>query len=159
MQKVSPPQCLQNAFDEQGLSDLEVLAFPEGTHTAADAATAIGCDISEIGKSLVFVTEPGRPILIIMNGADQVDEARVAGLIGFSIRKATAQEVRDMTGYAIGGVPPFGHTKPVETLLDQKLLQKKTLWLAAGTPQTVFAISPDKLRKATGIETGVNIAA
>lgn len=159
MDKVSPPQCLQSAFERHALTDTQVFAFPEGTHTAADAAAAIGCDISDIGKSLLFVTEPGRPVLIIMNGADTVDEARVAGLIGFSIRKATAQEVRDMTGYAIGGVPPFGHAKPVETLLDEKLLKKKTIWLAAGTPKTVFSITPDDLRKATGIETGVDIAA
>jgi len=75
------------------------------------------------------------------------------------MRKATAQEVRELTGYAIGGVPPFGHAKPVETLLDQKLLTKKTIWLAAGTPKTVFALAPDELRRVTGIETGVDIAA
>lgn len=158
MQKVAPPQCLQNAFDEHGLGDIDVFSFPDGTHSAADAAAAIGCDISEIGKSLVFITEPGRPVLIIMNGADQVDEHRAAGLIGLPMRKATAQEVRELTGYTIGGVPPFGHAKPVETLLDQKLLTKKTIWLAAGTPKTVFALAPDELRRVTGIETGVDIS-
>jgi prolyl-tRNA editing enzyme YbaK/EbsC (Cys-tRNA(Pro) deacylase) len=105
------------------------------------------------------MTEAGKPVLIIMNGADQVDLNKVASLIGLSIRKADANEVREHTGYAIGGVPPFGHVHPVETLIDAKLLAKKTIWLAAGTPKTVFALSPDELRNVTGIETGVTIAA
>ena len=159
MKKVSPPQCLQNAFDANNLGHINVFEFPDGTRSAADAANAIGCDISDIGKSLVFMTEAGKPVLIIMNGADQVYLNKVASLIGLSIRKADANEVREHTGYAIGGVPPFGHAHPVETLIDAKLLVKKTIWLAAGTPKTVFALSPDELRNVTGIETGVTIAA
>ncbi|WOI09296.1 YbaK/EbsC family protein [Thalassospira lucentensis] len=160
MKQVAPPSCLKNAFDKHGLDHIKVLEFPDGTRSAADAASAIGCDISDIGKSLVFMTERHKPILIIMNGADQVDEKRVAGLIGgLSIRKATADDVRTSTGYAIGGVPPFGHVGPVETLIDEKLLSKKTIWLAAGTPKTVFAMPPDELRRVTGVETGVSISA
>jgi prolyl-tRNA editing enzyme YbaK/EbsC (Cys-tRNA(Pro) deacylase) len=158
MKKVSPPQCLQNAFTERKLDHVEVFEFPAGTRTAADAANAIGCDISDIGKSLVFMTEAARPILIIMNGADQVDLDKVAGLLGLSIRKADATEVREHTGYAIGGVPPFGHSHPVETLIDEKLLSKETVWLAAGTPSTVFELSTFDLKHATGVETGVDIA-
>tara|TARA_Y100001934_G_C11939065_1_gene579370 strand:- start:72 stop:551 length:480 start_codon:yes stop_codon:yes gene_type:complete len=159
MKKVSPPQCLQNAFDENNLDHVEVFEFPDGTRSAADAANAIGCDISDIGKSLVFMTEANKPVLIIMNGAEQVDLNKVASLIGLSIRKANATEVREHTGYAIGGVPPFGHAHPVETLIDVALLAKETIWLAAGTPKTVFSLTPDELRNVTGIETGVHIAA
>lgn len=159
MKKVAPPQCLQNAFEENNLGHVEVFEFPDGTRSAADAANAIGCDISDIGKSLVFMTEKSRPILIIMNGADQVDLNKVASLLGLSIRKADAAEVREHTGYAIGGVPPFGHAHPVETLIDEKLLAKDTIWLAAGTPKTVFSLTPDELRDVTGIDTGVRISA
>jgi len=159
MKKVAPPQCLQNAFEENGLSHIDVFEFPEGTHTAADAANAIGCDISDIGKSLVFVTETSKPILIIMNGADQVDLDKVAGLLRLSVSKATAAEVREKTGYSIGGVPPFGHANPVETLIDEKLLAKDKIWLAAGTPTTVFSISTTDLRNATGVDRGVSISA
>ncbi|MBX2829579.1 MAG: YbaK/EbsC family protein [Rhodospirillales bacterium] len=159
MKKVSPPQCLQNAFEENGLGHIDVFEFPEGTHTAADAANAIGCDISDIGKSLVFVTETSKPILIIMNGADQVDLDKVAGLLRLSVSKATAEEVREKTGYAIGGVPPFGHANPVETLIDEKLLAKDKIWLAAGTPTTVFSMSTTDLRNVTGVDRGVKISA
>jgi prolyl-tRNA editing enzyme YbaK/EbsC (Cys-tRNA(Pro) deacylase) len=93
-----------------------------------------------------------------MNGADQVDLDKVAALLGLSVRKADAAEVRQHTGYAIGGVPPFGHAHPVETLIDAKLLTRKTIWLAAGTPSTVFSLTADELRDATGVESGVNIS-
>lgn len=158
MKKVNPPQCLENAFAKYRLENVQVFEFPEGTRTAADAANAIGCDVSDIGKSLVFMTEASRPILIIMNGADQVDLDKVAALLGLSIRKADATEVREYTGYAIGGVPPFGHANPVETLIDEKLLGKKTIWLAAGTPKTVFELETSDLKQVTGVETGVRIA-
>ena len=85
MKKVSPPQCLQNAFETNKLDHVEVFEFPDGTRSAADAANAIGCDISDIGKSLVFMTEKSKPVLIIMNGADQVDLNRVASLIGLCL--------------------------------------------------------------------------
>ncbi|KJE36286.1 membrane protein [Thalassospira sp. HJ] len=159
MKKVSPPQRLQNAFSERNLDHVEVFEFPAGTRTAADAANAIGCDISDIGKSLVFMTEASRPILAIMNGADQVDLNKVASLLGLSIRKADAAEVREHTGYAIGGVPPFGHAHPIETLIDEKLLAKGTIWLAAGTPSTVFELGTSDLKRVTGVEAGVDIAA
>ncbi|GAA0627339.1 YbaK/EbsC family protein [Thalassospira tepidiphila] len=158
MKKVDPPLCLANAFMERELENVDVFEFPEGTRTAADAANAIGCDISDIGKSLVFMTEASRPVLIIINGADQVDLDKVAALLRLSVRKADAAEVREHTGYAIGGVPPFGHAKPVETLIDKKLLAKKSIWLAAGTPKTVFELKTSDLKRVTGIETGVNIA-
>ncbi len=159
MKQVSPPSCLENALEEFDLGHIQVLEFPDGTRSAADAATAIGCDVSNIGKSLVFMTEGNKPVLIIMNGADKADETKVAHLIGLSIRKADAAEVREHTGYAIGGVPPFGHSSPVETLVDEKLLTKDVIWLAAGTPKTVFSMTPDELRKVTGAGTGVKIAA
>ncbi|MCC9624157.1 YbaK/EbsC family protein [Thalassospira sp. MA62] len=157
MKKVPAPTNLDAAFEENGLTGIDILEFPDGTRTAADAANAIGCDVSDIGKSLVFMTEANKPVLIIMNGADQVDLDRVAGLLALSVRKANADEVRTHTGYAIGGVPPFGHIEPVETLIDAKLLKKETIWLAAGTPKTVFALTTDDLKRVTGIETGVDI--
>ncbi|HBN49667.1 MULTISPECIES: YbaK/EbsC family protein [Thalassospira] len=159
MKQVSPPSCLQNAFNNHHLGHVKVLEFPDGTRSAADAAAAIGCDVSDIGKSLVFMTEGNKPVLIIMNGADRVDETKVAHLLGLDIRKADANEVRTHTGYAIGGVPPFGHVGPVETLIDEKLLAKKIIWLAAGTPKTVFSLMPDELRAVTGVDTGVDISA
>lgn len=159
MKKVAPPQCLQNAFRQHALDHVEVFEFPEGTRSATDAANAIGCDTSDIGKSLVFLTEASHPILVIMNGADQVDLNKVSGLIGLSVRKADAREVRHHTGYAIGGVPPFAHSQPVKTLIDETLFSKTAIWLAAGTPTTVFSLTPDELQKATGIKTGVNISA
>lgn len=118
--------------------------FPDGTRTAADAAAAIGCEVAQIVKSLVFVRD-GSPVLVLCSGANTVD-ARALGLA-----KADAALVREITGFAIGGVPPYGwRTAPAETLLDEDLMALAELWAAAGTPRTVFPLTPVQLAERTG---------
>ena len=115
--------------------------FPAGTRTAADAAAAIGCDVGAICKSLVFRVGD-EPLLIIASGANRVDEAR------FGAQKADAAFAREQTGFAIGGVPPLGHTVRLATFMDEDLLQYETIWAAAGTPYAVFAVAPRRLQTA-----------
>jgi prolyl-tRNA editing enzyme YbaK/EbsC (Cys-tRNA(Pro) deacylase) len=117
--------------------------FPQGTRTAADAAAAIGCEVGAICKSLVFRVG-GEPLLVIASGANRVDEGR------FGAEKADAAFVRDRTGFAIGGVPPFGHVHAIETIVDEDLLAYATVWAAAGTPSSVFPIAPADLVARTG---------
>lgn len=127
-------------FDEP--DDVAVQRFPSGTRTAADAAAAVGCDVAQIVKSLVFVAD-GRPILVLASGANRVDTAAVAALLGAArVVKADADQVRDATGFAIGGTPPFGHPRPLTTLVDRDLLDHDVVWAAAGTPDSVFPLSP-----------------
>lgn len=127
-----------------------VSTFPEGTRTAQDAAAAIGCQVAQIVKSLVFRRQSGSPLLVVASGVNRVDEAKVAALIGEPIGKADAAFVRAETGFAIGGVPPAGHAKPIETLVDEDLLALDEIWAAAGTPRTVFPLTPAELVEMTG---------
>jgi prolyl-tRNA editing enzyme YbaK/EbsC (Cys-tRNA(Pro) deacylase) len=132
--------------------DVEVRAFPQGTRTAEDAAAAIGCDVAQIVKSLVFVVDD-EPIVALVGGADRLDErklARAAG--GDSVRRANADEVRLATGYAVGGVPPFGHARALRCFVDDALLSYDVVWAAAGTPTHVFASQPGALVSAAGAE-------
>jgi prolyl-tRNA editing enzyme YbaK/EbsC (Cys-tRNA(Pro) deacylase) len=130
--------------------DLEVREFPEGTRTAADAASAIGCEVSAIVKSLVFVAG-GRPVVALVPGDRRLDTARLAAAAGATgARRATLDEVREATGFAAGGTPPFGHATPVEVYADTALRRHAEVWAAAGTPTTVFPISPDRLAEAAG---------
>jgi prolyl-tRNA editing enzyme YbaK/EbsC (Cys-tRNA(Pro) deacylase) len=130
--------------------DVDPRRFPDGTRTAADAAAAVGCDVDQIVKSLVFVVDQA-PVLALTAGGNRVDTGRLAGVLdGSSARKADADEVRAATGYAIGGTPPFGHPSPVPTLVDPRLLEFDEVWAAAGTPTDVFAIAPDRLVELTG---------
>jgi prolyl-tRNA editing enzyme YbaK/EbsC (Cys-tRNA(Pro) deacylase) len=117
--------------------------FPEGTRTAQDAAAAIGCTVGQIVKSLVFLRD-GEPILVLCSGANTVD----AGRLGLD--KADANVVRRATGFAIGGVPPYGHPAPLETLVDEDLLGYDEIWAAAGTPRSVFPLTPGELVERTG---------
>lgn len=126
-----------------------VSTYPAGTRTAADAAAAIGCDVAQIVKSLVFRTRSGDALLVLASGRNRVDEAKVGALVAEPISKADAAFVREVTGFAIGGVPPAGHARPIDTLVDRDLLSLGELWAAAGTPQTVFAIEPDELVRVT----------
>lgn len=128
--------------------DIEVQRYPDGTRTAADAAAAVGCEIDQIVKSLVFMADV-RPILILCSGARRVDEEKLAEYIGTEIRIAGASEVRAATGYAIGGTPPLGHTVPLKTVVDPHLMEFEEIWAAAGTPDSVFPIQPKELVKAT----------
>ena len=127
-----------------------VREFPAGTRTAVDAAAAVGCDVAQICKSLVFRRASGAPLLVVASGANRVDEARVGELVGEPIGKADAAFVRDRTGFAIGGVPPAGHPAPIDTLVDRDLLAFDVVWAAAGTPREVFSLSPAQLVSLTG---------
>jgi prolyl-tRNA editing enzyme YbaK/EbsC (Cys-tRNA(Pro) deacylase) len=121
----------------------ELRRFPQGTHTAAEAAAAVGCAVGQICKSLVFRVG-AEPLLVIASGANRVDERR------FGATKADADYVRAQTGYAIGGVPPVGHARPIETVIDEDLLRHDVVWAAAGTPRDVFAIAPADLVAVSG---------
>ena len=136
---------VQAALAEAGLQ-AEVREFPQSTRTAADAAAAIGCRVAQIAKSLIFKgRESGRPILVVVSGTNRVEERKVAALVGEPLEKADAAFVRSATGYAIGGVPPVGHIDPPITMIDEDLLQLDEIWAAAGTPNAVFALTPEAL--------------
>ncbi|MET9604412.1 YbaK/EbsC family protein [Streptomyces sp. NPDC006512] len=125
--------------------ELSVRTFPEGTRTAADAAAAIGCELSQIVKSLVFAAD-GVPVLVLMDGASRVDVAAVRRELGAGkVTRADAALVRETTGYAIGGVPPFGHRTRTRVLADPALLDHAVVWAAAGTPHSVFPMAPREL--------------
>jgi prolyl-tRNA editing enzyme YbaK/EbsC (Cys-tRNA(Pro) deacylase) len=131
---------------------VEVRRFPEGTKTARDAARAIGCEVGQIVKSLVFQAD-GEPVLALTSGANRVDERRLAALAGASrARRANPAEARGATGFAVGGTPPFGHPQPVRTFLDRDLLAFEEVWAAAGTPDAVFRTTPEELRQTTDAE-------
>ncbi|MEV5171539.1 YbaK/EbsC family protein [Streptomyces flaveolus] len=135
------------AVEESGLGELlpRVRSFPEATRTAAEAAGAIGCELSQICKSLVFAAD-GVPVLVLMDGASRVDVERVRQELGAGkVTRADAGLVRETTGYAIGGVPPFGHRTRTRVLADRSLLAHDVVWAAAGTPYTVFPIEPKEL--------------
>lgn len=133
-----------DALRELGL-DVEVRRFPDAVRTAAEAAAAIGCELSQIVKSLVFEAD-GQPVLVLMDGASRVDVERVRHELGAAaVRRADAALVRETTGYAIGGVPPFGHRIRTRVLADRGLLAHETVWAAAGTPHTVFPLAPKAL--------------
>ena len=129
----------------------QVLEFDLSTRTAADAAAAIGCEVAEIAKSLVFrAANSGRAVLIIASGVDRVDEKKAAEAVGEQIARADADFVREATGFAIGGVPPVGHrTKPI-VLIEESLMRFDEIWAAAGTPNAVFRLTPSDLVELTG---------
>ena len=129
---------------------LEVREFTEGTRTAEDAARAIGVDVGQIVKSLVFVVDD-RPVVCLISGATQLDTKRLAAAANAgNVRRADADEVRAATGYAVGGVPPFGHAAKLSVYCDRDLTQHDIVWAAAGTPESVFAIDPARLVDASG---------
>jgi len=141
---------VQAAAEALGLA-VEVRIMPDSTRTAADAAAACGCTVGQIVKSLVFQgKDSGRPILLLVSGANRVDEKGVAVVIGEPLVRPDAGFVREATGFAIGGIPPLGHAAPLSTWIDEDLLQHITVWAAAGTPNAVFAVNPVKLRDAVG---------
>jgi prolyl-tRNA editing enzyme YbaK/EbsC (Cys-tRNA(Pro) deacylase) len=125
---------------------VSVRRFPEGTRTATDAARAVGCEVGQIVKSLVFVAG-GRPVVALVSGSNRLDEARLGALAGTPVTKADAAVARDATGYAIGGVPPFGHATDIPVYMDRDLLGYASVWAAAGRPDSVFEIQPERLRE------------
>ena len=130
--------------------------FAGTTRTAQDAAREIGCTVGEIVKSLVFLAA-GEPVVVLCSGADRVDEAKLATVLGASVRRATADESKSATGYAIGGVPPFAHATSLRVIVDRGLLRFVTVWAAAGLPDAVFPIEPAELvRLAEGTEAAIS---
>ncbi|HUF60414.1 MAG TPA: YbaK/EbsC family protein [Actinomycetota bacterium] len=128
----------------------QVRRFPEGTKTAVDASTAIGCDVAQIVKSLVFVAD-GRAVIAFTSGANRVDPSKLAQVAGASeARRATPEEARTATGFAVGGTPPFGHPTSLPAYLDPALLAFQEVWAAAGTPDSVFPLPPQELQRAAG---------
>lgn len=131
-----------------GLEHLEVREFSASTATASDAAAAIGTTVGRIVKSLVFLAAE-EPILVLASGPNRVDVEKVSQLLGKPISRANANQVRQMTGFSIGGVPPVGHSQQLSTLVDRDLLQYDEVWAAAGTSNAVFSIAPTDLVRIT----------
>lgn len=148
MEQLSAPQRVLLSLREAGLQT-EIRQFAESTRTAQDAAAAIGTTVGQIVKSLVFLSED-RPVLALVSGSNQLDPAKLSRLTGGEIRKADAASVRAATGYVIGGVPPAGFPRPIETFIDRDLLQYDEVWAAAGTPHHVFRTTPRELIQLTG---------
>lgn len=129
---------------------IEIVEMRDSTRTAEEAAQACGCTVAQIVKSLVFRgKETGAPVLLLVSGANRVHEKRVARHIGEALSRPDADDVRAVTGYAIGGIPPLGHATPLATYLDHDLMSHDTVWAAAGTPRCVFEIAPARLVEAT----------
>ncbi len=146
----SSAQKVQDALSSHGV-DLQVVEMPASTRSAADAAAAIGCQVAQIAKSLIFRAKASdRPVLVVACGINRVDEKKVAVLIGEAIGKADAEFVRARTGFVIGGVPPVGHAEALTTLIDADLLAFDEIWAAAGTPNAVFRLLPAELVTITG---------
>ncbi len=128
----------------------EVLEFEESTRSAADAAVALGCEVEQIAKSMLFTAaESRRPVLVVASGPLRVDTRKVGELLGESIERATPDFVRENTGFAIGGVPPVGHDVAPVVFIDETLLRLDPLWAAAGTPNAVFSLSAEDLLRLT----------
>jgi prolyl-tRNA editing enzyme YbaK/EbsC (Cys-tRNA(Pro) deacylase) len=141
---------VQDALTARGFAN-EVVELPDTTRSAAEAAAAVGCSVEQIVKSLVFRgAETGRPLLVVAGGANRVDEATVAALVGEPVERPDADFVRARTGFSIGGVPPLGHAEELEVLVDEDLLREPEVWAAAGTPFAVFRLDPADLERMTG---------
>lgn len=141
---------VQEALHALGMT-LTVVEMPASTRTAAEAAQAVGCEVGQIVKSLVFKAKRSeRPILVVTSGANRVDERRIEALIGEPLGKADADFVRQRTGFVIGGVPPVGHAEKLEIFLDEDLMRYEFLWAAAGTPNAIFRLTPQELTRITG---------
>ena len=141
-------ESVQKVLEEKGLA-CKVVELASSTRTASDAATAIGCSVEQIVKSMLFRTKKThQPVLILVSGKNRVEEEVIEKLIGEKIEKADADFTREITGFAIGGIPPVGHKQKIEqVLIDEDLLHHETVWAAAGTPFAVFSITPAALIK------------
>ncbi len=141
---------VQLTLETLGLT-VQVVEMPASTRTAQEAAQAVGCQVGQIVKSLVFKTKrTHRPILVVASGQNRVNEKKLEALLDEPLGKADADFVRSRTGFAIGGVPPVGHAESIETFVDEDLLQYESIWAAAGTPKAVFRLTPADLVKITG---------
>jgi prolyl-tRNA editing enzyme YbaK/EbsC (Cys-tRNA(Pro) deacylase) len=141
---------VQRALDAMGLP-LTVVEMPATTRTSQEAATAIGCEVAQIAKSIVFRgSVTGKPVLVIASGVNRIDETAMQSRAGEPLGKANAEFVRAATGYVIGGVPPVGFPAPIETWIDEDLLNYTEVWAAAGSPFAVFRLEPKILPQMTG---------
>lgn len=149
MPNLSATERVVDAAARKGV-ELEVVTFSQSTHTAEEAARAVGAELGQIVKSLVFVV-PGddgpEPIIALVSGSNTADMSRLAAVLSEpSIRRATADEARQLTGFPIGGIPPFGHRRQVRTVMDPDLGRFEIVWASAGTPTAVFEVPPATLR-------------
>ncbi|OGO30013.1 MAG: hypothetical protein A2Z16_01810 [Chloroflexi bacterium RBG_16_54_18] len=141
---------VQEALLASGLS-MQVVELPGSTRTALEAAQAVGCQVGQIVKSLIFKSKRSlQPVLVLASGANRVDERKIEVLIGEPLGKADADFVRQQTGFVIGGIPPVGHLQQLQSFIDQDLLEHAELWAAAGTPHAVFRLRPQDLVSITG---------
>jgi prolyl-tRNA editing enzyme YbaK/EbsC (Cys-tRNA(Pro) deacylase) len=141
---------VQKALIEHGVTS-QVVEMPQSTRTADDAARAAGCQVGQIVKSLIFKgKKTQQPILVATSGANRVNEKIIAHLISEPLAKADAEFVREKTGFAIGGIPPVGHVRQIRIFIDEDLLQYNEIWAAAGTPKSIFKLTPQELQKITG---------
>ncbi len=142
-------QRVQEALEARGVA-LRVMELPGSTRTAQEAAAAAGCEIGQIVKSLVFKGgKSGEAVLVLTSGSNRVNEARVSEELGESLGLASADFVRETTGFAIGGVPPVGHPSSISTFIDEELMRYEFIWAAAGTPRAIFKLTPDELVRIT----------
>lgn len=147
--KSSSVERFEKSARDLGLT-IAIVEMAESTRTAQEAAAACGCDVGQIVKSLIFLTrESATPVLLLVSGDNQVDQSKVATLLGEALERPDAKFVRQTTGFSIGGVPPFGHATPLKTYMDQDLLLHEAVWAAAGTPKAVFSISSTVLKDIT----------
>ena len=150
MKPLSPSaQRVQDALAAAGVA-APITEYDVPARTSAEAAAVLGCAVGQIAKSLVFRAASGAPVLVIASGANRVDEAKVAAALGEPIGKADAAFVREATGYAIGGIPPLGHPRPLATLVDRDLLQYARVDAAGGTPHAMFPLAPADLARIAG---------
>jgi prolyl-tRNA editing enzyme YbaK/EbsC (Cys-tRNA(Pro) deacylase) len=129
-----------------------VLEFEDSTYSSAEAAAAIGCEVAQIAKSMLFKAADGRPVLVVASGANRVDEKKVSALLGQRIKRADPDFVLLHAGVATGGVPPVGHKTAPVTFLDQTMQRSQTIWAAAGSPNAVFELTPADLVRLTGAD-------
>ena len=143
-------QRVQDALEKSGVS-LQVIELPASTRTAQEAANAVSCQVGQIVKSLVFKTaHSNQPVLILASGSNRVSESVLSRLAGEGLVKADADFVRQQTGFAIGGVPPLAHNQALQTWIDEDLFAYDKLWAAAGTPNSVFCLTPAELVRISG---------
>ncbi len=143
---------VRDALEAAGL-EADIREMPGNTRTAAQAAAAAGCQLDQIMKSIVFKGErSGKIVLFLTAGGNQIDPVKAEAVVGERPAKADASLIRSQTGFAIGGVAPVGHTNPVRTYLDARLLEFDQVWAAGGTPRHIFCIDPREIQRITGAE-------
>jgi prolyl-tRNA editing enzyme YbaK/EbsC (Cys-tRNA(Pro) deacylase) len=144
---------VQRALEAAGIAS-HVVELPRSTRTSVEAAAAIGCTVGQIAKSVVFRrVDTGVAVLVLLRGIDRVDTTVLARHVGSRVERASPEFVREVTGFVIGGVPPLGHATPVQTLMDEGLLQYAVVWAAAGTPNAVFSANPRDLARLASVVT------